>query len=139
MEAAVSRAGAVGLMQIMPETGRRVAKKMGFEAFRAERLHDPEVNLRIGMAYLQDLADRYDEDWPKVFAAYNAGPRAVERWTQLNPSAEIDEFIEGIRYRETRTYVKKVLYNWSLYHRIHGSHPVKEASPGESGTLIEAG
>jgi soluble lytic murein transglycosylase len=121
---AVSPAGAVGLMQIMPATGKRVAKKIGLEGFSVESLRDPAVNVTIGTAYLEGLAGRYEEDWPKVFAAYNAGPGAVARWTALAPSAETDEFIEGILYRETRIYVKKVLFNWSLYHKIYaGWHP----------------
>ena len=80
----------------------------------------PEVNVTIGTAYLEGLASRYEEDWPKVFAAYNAGPGPVARWAALMPFAETDEFVESIRYLETRIYVKKVLFNWSLYHRIYG-------------------
>ncbi len=121
MHDAVSPAGAVGLMQIMPATGKRVAEKIGLENFHPGLLQDPEVNLTIGTAYLEGLASRYEEDWPKVFAAYNAGPGAVARWTTRMPRADTDEFVEGILYRETRIYVKKVLYNWSLYHRIYRS------------------
>jgi len=132
MPEAVSPAGAMGLMQIMPATGRRVAEKIGLGGFRVEWLRQPEVNLEIGTAYLEGLASRYDEDWPKVFAAYNAGPGAVARWTASMPSAETDEFVEGILYRETRIYVKKVLFNWSLYHRIYGPSSLKEASSQES-------
>jgi soluble lytic murein transglycosylase len=119
MDDAVSPAGAIGLMQIMPATGKRVAEKIGLEGFTASSLQDPEVNVTIGTAYLEGLASRYEEDWPKVFAAYNAGPGAVARWTALMPFAETDEFVESIRYLETRIYVKKVLFNWALYHRIY--------------------
>ncbi len=119
MHDAISPAGAVGLMQIMPATGKRVAEKIGLEDFRVSLLQEPEVNISIGTAYLEGLASRYERDWPKVFAAYNAGPGAVARWTTLMPLADTDEFVEGIRYRETRIYVKKVLFNWSLYHRIY--------------------
>lgn len=119
MHDAISPAGAIGLMQIMPATGRRVAEKIGLEGFSVESLQEPEVNVTIGTAYLEGLASRYEEDWPKVFAAYNAGPGAVARWTALMPFAETDEFVESIRYLETRIYVKKVLFNWSLYHRIY--------------------
>ena len=119
MHDAISPAGAIGLMQIMPATGRRVAEKIGLEGFSVASLQEPEVNVTIGTAYLEGLASRYEEDWPKVFAAYNAGPGAVARWTARMPFAETDEFVEGILYRETRIYVKKVLFNWSLYHRIY--------------------
>jgi soluble lytic murein transglycosylase len=139
MAQAVSPAGAVGLMQIMPATGRRVAEKIGLGGFRVEWLREPEVNLEIGTAYLEGLAVRYNEDWPKVLAAYNAGPGAVARWTASMPSAETDEFVEGIRYRETRIYVRKVLFNWSLYHRIYGPSLLKEPSSQESSTKNEPG
>jgi len=131
MPDAVSPAGAIGLMQIMPATGRSTAEEIGLRDFRVERLTEPEVNLEIGTAYLQGLASRYNEDWPRVLAAYNAGPRAVARWTELMPSAETDEFVEGILYQETRIYVRKVLYNWSLYHRIRGSASTGGASSEE--------
>jgi soluble lytic murein transglycosylase len=137
MADAVSPAGAIGLMQIMPATGRHVAAKVGLENFRAESLYEPEVNLAIGTAYLQGLAGRYDRDWPRVFAAYNAGPAAVERWTALMPLADTDEFVEGIRYKETRLYVKKVLFNWALYHRMYGAvrgpEAAREGRPAEPG------
>jgi hypothetical protein len=136
MHDAISPAGAVGLMQIMPATGRRVAVKIGLKDFQVASLQDPEVNLAIGTAYLEGLAARYEEDWPKVFAAYNAGPGAVARWTALMPLAETDEFVEGIRYRETRIYVKKVLFNWSLYHRIYGSSQFTEDS-SQGHTILE--
>jgi len=133
MHDAISPAGAIGLMQIMPATGRRVAEKIGLEGFGVASLQDPEVNVTIGTAYLEGLASRYEEDWPKVFAAYNAGPGAVARWTAFMPSAETDEFVEGIRYRETRIYVKKVLFNWSRYHRIYGGCRPAEVGDGQGG------
>ncbi len=120
MDDVVSPAGAVGLMQLMPATAKRVARRIGLEDFRVETLADPETNIRIGTAYLEELAGRYGRDWPKVLAAYNAGPAPVARWSRVRPKAEIDEFIEGILYRETRIYVKKVLYNWFLYRRLYG-------------------
>jgi hypothetical protein len=131
MADAISPAGAMGLMQIMPSTGRHVAAKIGLENFRVESLYDPEVNLEIGIAYLQGLAGRYEGDWPKVFAAYNAGPAAVAKWTALMPSADTDEFVESIRYKETRLYVKKVLFNWALYHRMYGTIRGPEPDPEE--------
>lgn len=132
MQDALSPAGAVGLMQIMPATGRRVAERIGLKDFDAASLLEPGVNVTIGTAYLQGLADQYDGDWPKVFAAYNAGPGAVARWTARMPHAETDEFVESILYRETRIYVRKVLFNWSLYHRIYGSGPLSGPLPEES-------
>jgi soluble lytic murein transglycosylase len=117
---ALSRAGALGLMQIMPSTGKMVAGKMGMSGFRTTMLLDPEVNIRIGTAYLGDLLDRYGTDWHKILANYNAGPRPVAKWTADMPGAEPDEFVENILYRETRLYVKKVLFNREVYRNLYG-------------------
>ncbi len=119
----VSPAGAIGLMQIMPATGRRVAKQIGLNDFETGLLENPEVNIKLGTAYLANLVKRYGEDWIKVFAVYNAGPEAVSKWTASMPNAETDEFVECILYRETRLYVKKVLFNWALYHKIYSVPP----------------
>lgn len=115
-----SPAGAVGLMQIMPATGSLVARELGLAGFRTALLEDPEVNLRIGTAYLSGLVERFRACWPRVLAAYNAGPEAVERWKEAMPAAEQDEFVEGISYKETRIYVRKVLEGWFWYRKLYG-------------------
>ncbi|MEW6444167.1 MAG: transglycosylase SLT domain-containing protein [bacterium] len=132
---AASPAGAIGLMQIMPATGGRVAREIGLKDFSQARLCDPGVNVNIGTAYLSGLVRRYQGAWPKILAAYNAGPDAVKKWIDSMPSAAPDEFIEGITYSETRIYVKKVFFNWSLYSRLYRSRPeervVQTAAPGK--------
>jgi tetratricopeptide (TPR) repeat protein len=115
-----SPAGAVGLMQIMPSTGNDIARNIGMGNFRTSLLTDPEVNLRLGTAYLASLTERYDAQWHKVLANYNAGPGAVARWAAAMPGAEVDEFVEGISYRETRIYVRKVLFNGTVYQKLYG-------------------
>lgn len=115
-----SPAGAVGLMQIMPATASTVARELGLAGFRTALLEEPEVNLRIGTAYLARLVERYGAWWPRVLAAYNAGPDAVERWRAAMPEAEQDEFVESISYRETRVYVRKVLEGWFWYRKLYG-------------------
>jgi len=119
MPDAVSPAGAIGLMQIMPATGERVADRLGMKGFETEWLQDPEVNIRIGTAYLAGLVRRHGQDWPKILATYNAGPKAVAKWAASMPKAEMDEFVESILYRETRIYVKKVLSNRALYQKLY--------------------
>jgi len=114
-----SPAGALGLMQIMPATGARMAGKIGIQGFQTRMLLEPAVNIRIGTAYLAELLDRYGEDWHKILANYNAGPRAVEKWAADMPGADPDEFVENILYRETRLYVKKVLFNRALYRDLY--------------------
>lgn len=126
MSDVVSRAGAVGLMQIMPSTGKGVAKQIGMKGFQTSWLRDPKMNIRIGTAYLAQLVKRYGNDWHKILANYNAGPRAVARWSASMPRAEVDEFVEGIGYRETRLYVKKVLCNGALYQKIYRLSPRKK-------------
>ena len=120
-----SPAGAIGLMQIMPSTGSLVSREIGLREFRTSRLEDPEANIRIGTAYLAGLDREYQESWPRVLAAYNAGPEAVTKWIASRPNAEEDEFIEGITYKETRIYVRKVLHNWFCYRKLYRT-PVPE-------------
>jgi len=115
-----SPAGAVGLMQIMPATGRRLAAKLGMKNFRRADLLDPEINIRLGTAYLAELKERYGPDWQKILANYNAGPRPVEKWAGDMPTAAPDEFVENILYRETRLYVKRVLLNRDIYRTLYG-------------------
>ena len=117
---AVSPAGALGLMQIMPATGRRMAQELGIQDFETSRLMDPELNIRIGTAYLARLQERYGPDWNRILANYNAGPRPVARWTESMPDAEPDEFVENILYRETRVYVRRVTFNHDLYRMLYG-------------------
>lgn len=118
-----SPAGAIGLMQIMPATGSTVARELGLAGFRTALLEDPEINLRIGTAYLSGLVERYGTWWPRVLAAYNAGPEAVERWNFAMPKAEQDEFVESISYKETRIYVRKVIEGWFWYRKLYGDSP----------------
>ncbi len=140
MPDAVSPAGAIGLMQIMPTTGERVADRIGMKGFETEWLQDPEVNIRIGTAYLAGLVRRHGQDWPKILATYNAGPRAVAKWAASMPEAEMDEFVESILYRETRIYVKKVLSNRELYQKLYQEQSLEEdiSETPENGFFVDA-
>lgn len=117
---AVSPAGALGLMQVMPQTGRMVATRLGAEPFSRERLFDPPYNIRLGSWYLGYLAEKFDRNAVYVIAAYNAGPEAVAKWVQQFGNVEPDEFIESIPYTETRLYVKRVLRSYREYRRVNG-------------------
>ncbi len=112
---ATSYVGAIGLMQIMPHTGARLAVLLGDDNFSLEYLRDPYVNIAYGAFYLKKLLGRYQGNIPLAVAAYNAGPTAVDRWLKLSNSVEIDEFVEMIPYQETRRYVKKVVASLSQY------------------------
>lgn len=96
---AVSPAGAVGLMQLLPRTARGIALRTGGERFVISDLRDPEVNVRYGSWYLDHLRERYDGDVRLALAAYHAGQGNVDRW--------LDEG-RGIAFPETRAYVDEV-------------------------------
>ena len=134
-EGAVSRAGARGLMQLMPATARQVAARAGLPYARARLTQDPAFNLRLGQLYLKDLLDQFGGHYPLAIAAYNAGPHRVRRWlrsfasTPLTESALVD-WIEKIPFGETRNYVQRVLEATVVYrHKLAGDTrlPVRAA------------
>jgi soluble lytic murein transglycosylase len=124
---ALSRAGARGLMQVMPATGRKIARDKG-QRFRRAALHDPETSLDFGTHYLRQMSERFSGSVEKVLAAYNAGPHRVDAWTALRGELPPEEFIEGIPFSETRTYVTIVLANREQYRRLYGLRPVPAPS-----------
>ncbi len=107
-----------GLMQFIPSTGARVARRAGLERFEPEDLFDPALALRLGALHLRELLDRFDGNVVAAVAAYNAGARAVERWVRTRGSEPDDVFVESVPYRETRRYIKKVLTALDAYARI---------------------
>jgi soluble lytic murein transglycosylase len=112
---AQSRAGALGLMQLMPATGQRMARRLGVELTDPSQLLDPDLNIRLGASYLGSLLDRFNGDLLYAVAGYNAGPDTVEQWIRKNAGLERDEFIEAIPFPETRLYTKKVLRSYAEY------------------------
>jgi soluble lytic murein transglycosylase len=121
---AISRAGARGLMQLMPSTARLVARNTG-EVYSAYWLtSDPDYNVRLGRAYLKSMLQRFDGAYVLALAAYNAGPHRVDRWLVTNGdprTAAIDtvDWIEQIPFGETRNYVQRVLESLSVYRLAH--------------------
>ncbi len=101
-----SPVGARGLMQLMPATGRSVAKSVGLRASTGD-LYQVDYNITLGSAYYQQLLERFDGNRAVALAAYNAGPNRVKNW--LGQGLALDAWIETIPYRETRDYVKAVL------------------------------
>jgi soluble lytic murein transglycosylase len=124
---ALSGAGAVGLCQLMPATGKRVAKKLGLGAVTAQQLQDPNLNIRLGAAYLGELLKRYAGRKPLAVAAYNAGEGAVDRWLAANSDQALDAFVEEIPIAETRHYVKRVLTSEAVYRTLPASLPMLAA------------
>ncbi len=115
---ALSRAGARGLMQVMPKTGRTIARAKG-QRYRRAALHDPETSLDFGTHYLRQMSERFSGAAEKVLAAYNAGPHRVDAWTAQRGELTPEEFIESIPFSETRTYVMIVLANREQYRRLY--------------------
>jgi len=111
---AVSVTGAVGLLQLMPDTAARLAPEVGLTGFAPSSLVDPAVNLRIGAHYLDALVRRFDGRLSAAVASYNAGPEAVSQWL-AGPSRSDEEWVESIPYGETRGYVKRVLRSLHVY------------------------
>jgi soluble lytic murein transglycosylase len=114
-----SSAGAIGLMQIMPPTGRSLARQEG-AAFAVTRLREPTYNIRLGTRFMADLLGRYDGRLAYVLAAYNAGPSRVARWRNLPEALDADLFAERIPFSETRDYVKIVQQNAWIYRALYG-------------------
>lgn len=113
-----SAANARGLMQVLPETGAGVARRLGLPWGGAESLYDPQTNIVLGTAYLRQMEDKYARPYVAI-AAYNAGPAPVARWQSQRPAMEPDFWIETISYKETRDYVARVLafsvlYDWRM-------------------------
>lgn len=112
-EDAQSGKGAMGLMQIMPDTGEWAAQKIGIEGFTTDMLSNPNVNIRIGCWYLHYLTSVFDGDAQKVLAAYNAGPSRVKDW--VDEDGELRE----IPFKETEEYLKKVQRYYEIYKGIY--------------------
>lgn len=110
-----SHADARGLMQLLPATAKRTAKKSGLRQPTKLDLYEPAINIRIASEYLATLMKRYDQQRPLAFAAYNAGEHRVDRWIKDRSGMPMEIWIETIPFRETRGYVKSVLAFNHLY------------------------
>jgi soluble lytic murein transglycosylase len=114
-----SSANAYGLMQIIPSTGRLVARQLGIRPFRTAMLTQPETNVRLGMKYFKDMVEQFGGEY-FALAGYNAGPHRVQRWLKEAPGLTADEFIDNIPFPETQTYVKRILGTADDYRRLYG-------------------
>ncbi|MBX7080233.1 MAG: lytic transglycosylase domain-containing protein [Nannocystaceae bacterium] len=130
---ATSFAGARGLIQLMPSTARAVAKQAGVALDDEDALYDPATNLEIGMHHLASLVARFggsDGAVALAIPSYNAGAGAVEKWLDEHGSLDLDVFIEGIPYDETRKYTQSVLGRWLAYRLLYrGEAPLAERLP----------
>ena len=126
---AKSHVGASGLMQVMPATGKYVAKKIGMNDYRPEKLSELQTNLVLGSNYLSMVLNDLDGSWGLASAAYNAGPGRPKQWRQsLTKTVDGAIYAETIPFNETRTYVKNVLANAVFYGTVYTgkAHSLKE-------------
>ena len=125
-----SYAGAKGMMQLMTYTAKLVSKQMKVGYSKSKLTSDPEYNIRLGTYYFNSLLNEYQEIYPFAIAAYNAGPKRVRYWRKINgdPSKnKIDyvNWIELIKFKETRNYVQRVLENGNVYKYMLSGKPIK--------------
>ena len=126
---ASSHAGAKGLMQLMPYTAKLVAKQSKLPYSKSRLTTDPEYNINLGSHYIAGLILQYDGAYPFATAAYNAGPNRVKYWKKINKNPQknqIDyvDWVELIKFRETRNYVQRVLENYNVYRYILEKKPI---------------
>ncbi len=126
--AVTSRAGARGLMQLMPSTAADLARRRGVE-WDSQYLTSAAANLHVGAAHLAALLRVYDGAVIPALAAYNAGGRPVARWLRYPEAADPVRFVERIPYVETRGYLRAVLRNWSLYRSLYPVDPMATSDP----------
>ncbi len=117
---AISHANAVGLMQLLPVTGKKVAKDVKMHHFNASQLYTPAVNLQLGTRYFKTMVDKFGS-FEYALAAYNAGSDRVEDWLSQGKYRDPQEFVESIPFTETREYVQAILRNASVYKQLYGT------------------
>ncbi len=115
---AVSGKGAIGLMQIMPDTGEWIAGKLGDADFSADDLETPEVSIRYGCWYLNYLDERFSGDTTLMLAAYNGGPGRVEEWLADEQFNENGQLV-NIPFGETDDFIKRVENTYEIYQEFY--------------------
>ncbi len=124
-----SHAGAKGLMQLMPYTAKIVSKQAKLPYSKSRLTTDPEYNINLGSHYIAGLILQYNGAYPFAVAAYNAGPNRVKYWNKINKNPQkkqIDyvDWVELIKFRETRNYVQRVLENYNVYRYVLEQKPI---------------
>ena len=118
-EDAVSHKAAIGLMQIMPETGIWIAENMELKDFEVKKLDDPEINIAMGCWYLNNLNNEFEGNIELVLAAYNGGRGNVQKWLKDDQYSKDGKTIDNIPFEETDKYVKKVKTNYNIYLKLY--------------------
>jgi len=122
---AISRAGAIGLMQVLPKTGRKMARRLKLRYSR-EKLFDPEYNIQVGTLYLSDLLKQFGSQ-EAALAAFNAGEDRIGAWQAERAYEEVAELVESVPFTETREYIQIVRRNEEVYRMLYGEAKKAEA------------
>jgi soluble lytic murein transglycosylase len=117
---AVSRANAVGLMQLLPKVGKGVAKQEKLKKFTPQQLFTPAVNMQLGTRYFRIMVDKFSS-FEYALAAYNAGSDRVQDWMAQGKYRDPQEFVESIPFTETREYVQNIIRNANVYRQLYGA------------------
>jgi soluble lytic murein transglycosylase len=132
----ISRANAYGLTQVVPSTGRELARKAGIRGFTTSMLFQPATNLQLGTRYLRSLLSQWDGKWEETLASYNAGKSRVLNWITWGKFQEPAEFVETIPFNETKDYVQSVLRNAAAYRRIYGALRAESEPPVQVNKVV---
>lgn len=116
---AISHANALGLMQVMPGTGKKLAREERLRRYRTEQLLVPATNMQLGTRYFKELLDQFDGHPEYALAAYNAGSDRVQAWLTEGNFRDPQEFVESIPFTETREYVQAIMRNASVYKKLY--------------------
>ena len=125
---AESGAGALGLSQVLPTTGRTIAATLGVGDYDADKLLSADFNLRFGASYMASQLAEFDEELFVALAAYNAGPAAARRW-RAAAGTDADLFLETVEFTETRLYVQFVAENYAIYRYLYGGETAPTLPP----------
>ena len=133
-EKAKSRRGAMGYMQLMPQTAKEIGKILKINFTLDQLKENPTLNIILGSEYLRRLIEKFDGSYVLALAAYNAGPLNVKRWIKnagdpRKIEVDVIDWVERIPFRETRNYVQRVLENVTVYRRLNKTHVKKTARP----------
>jgi soluble lytic murein transglycosylase len=118
---AVSRANAVGLMQLLPRTGKQVAHQTAMKHYNPSQLYTAPVNLELGTRYFRGMVDKFGGSFEQALAAYNAGSDRVDDWMGQGKYRDAAEFVESIPFTETREYVQAIMRNANVYRQLYGA------------------
>ena len=133
----ISHANAYGLMQLLPSTGKQLARHFGVRRFSSAQLLVADRNIQLGALYFRNLLNSYNGQTELSLASYNAGPGRANLWRTWGPFREPAEFIEAVPFHETRGYIQIVLRNADVYRRLYAGSvpdvPVYHPKPAPKG------